>query len=259
MKDFADEIQTAIHKAAALIKSSSKAISLTGAGYSTPSGIPDFRSANSGLWEKNDPMEVASLSTFRFQPQKFFDWFRPLAAHIHSAKPNPAHYALAQLEKAGHFLGVITQNIDGLHQRAGSEHVFEVHGTLTRLVCAHCYAEYPSHLFLEAFIQDCVIPRCPTCEHILKPDVVLFEEQLPFQVWRQAEQAVASCDLMLVAGSSLMVFPAGNLPMRVVENGVHLIVINKTSTYIDERADVVIHGDLAEIIPRLALEVLSEQ
>ena len=258
MKDFTDEIQTAIHKAAALIKGSRKAISLTGAGYSTPSGIPDFRSASSGLWEKNDPMEVASLSTFRFQPQKFFDWFRPLAAHIHSAKPNPAHYALAQLEKAGHFLGVITQNIDGLHQRAGSEHVYEVHGTLTRLVCSHCYAEYPSHLYLDAFILDCVIPRCPTCDHILKPDVVLFEEQLPFQIWRQAEQAVSACDLMLIAGSSLMVFPAGNLPMRALENGVHLIVINKTSTYIDERADVLIHGDLAEIIPRLASEVLGE-
>jgi NAD-dependent deacetylase len=258
MIEYADDLQTSIQKAAQLIKKARKAISLTGAGYSTPSGIPDFRSANSGLWENNDPMEVASLSTFRFHPKKFFDWFRPLAAFIHSAFPNPAHFSLAQLEKAGYFYGVITQNIDGLHQRAGSEHVFEVHGTLTRLVCTHCYTPYPSHLFLDAFIHDCIIPICPACNHILKPDVVLFEEQLPLNIWRQAEKAAAACDLMLIAGSSLMVFPAASLPVLALENGIPLIVINKTPTYIDERADVVIHGNLAEIIPRLALEVLSE-
>ena len=258
MTTLADEQQKFIRKAATLFKSAKKVVSLTGAGYSTPSGIPDFRSANSGLWEKHDPMEVASLSTFRFQPKKFFDWFRPLAAHIYSAIPNPAHISLAQLEKAGYLFGVITQNIDGLHQRAGSQQVFEVHGSLAWLVCTSCYTRYPSQQFYKSFIDDCSVPVCPSCGHILKPDVILFEEQLPIKAWKQAEEAAVSCDLMLVAGSSLMVFPAANLPLYALENGVPLIVVNKTPTYLDARADIVIHGDLAEIIPRLASEVLSE-
>lgn len=253
-----DDLQPSLKKAADLIKKAQKAISLTGAGYSTPSGIPDFRSATSGLWEQHDPLEVASLSTFRFHPKKFFDWFRPLAVHIHNAFPNAAHFSLAKLEKAGHVFGVITQNIDGLHQRAGSERVFEVHGTLTRLVCSHCYTLYESELFYESFVHECIIPRCPACAHILKPDVILFDEQLPLTTWRKAEEAVTNCDLMLIAGSSLLVYPAASLPNLVLNNKTPLIVINKTPTYIDERADVVIHGDLAEIIPRLTQEVLSE-
>jgi len=258
MIDLADELQKSIRKAAALIKSAKRAVSLTGAGYSTPSGIPDFRSANSGLWERHDPMEVASLSTFRFQPKKFFDWFRPLAAHIYSAIPNPAHVSLAQLEKAGYLFGVITQNIDGLHQRAGSLQVFEVHGSLAWLVCTSCYTRYSSQQFFKSFIDDCSMPVCSSCGHILKPDVILFEEQLPIKTWKLAEKAAATCDLMLIAGSSLTVFPAANLPLYALENRVPLIVINKTPTYIDNRADVVIYGDLAEIIPRLASEVLGE-
>ncbi len=258
MTTLAGEQQKSIRKAADLIRGAKKAVSLTGAGYSTPSGIPDFRSANSGLWESNDPMEVASLSSFRYQPKKFFDWFRPLAARIYSAIPNSAHVSLAQLEKAGYFFGVITQNIDGLHQRAGSQQVFEVHGSLDWLVCTSCYTRYPSQPFYKSFIDDCMVPVCPSCGYILKPDVVLFEEQLPFKTWKQAEEAAISCDLMLVAGSSLTVIPAANLPLYALENGVPLIIVNKTPTYVDDRADVVIYGDLAEIIPRLASEVLSE-
>lgn len=251
-------MQNAVQKAAALIKQARRAISLTGAGYSTPSGIPDFRSAHSGLWEHHDPLEVASLDTFRFQPKKFFDWFRPLAAQIYAASPNEAHYSLAQLEKAGYFAGVVTQNIDGLHQRAGSEPVFEVHGTLTRLVCTHCYTPYPASDFLDAYIHDCTIPICPACTHILKPDIVLFGEQLPLKTWRQAEAAITNCDLLLIAGSSLLVFPAASLPVRAIEKGVPIIIVNKTPTYLDEKADIVIRGDLADILPRMAMEVLSE-
>ncbi|HNB51972.1 MAG TPA: NAD-dependent deacylase [Anaerolineales bacterium] len=254
-----DPLQVSIRKAAQMIRQARKAVSLTGAGYSTPSGIPDFRSTHSGLWEHHDPMEVASLSTFRFHPKKFFDWFRPLATQIHTALPNAAHFALAQLEKAGHFVSVVTQNIDGLHQRAGSERVFEVHGTLTRLVCTHCYTPFPATTYLESYIYEYIIPLCPHCQHVLKPDVVLFEEQLPFKTWRQAEEAVENCDLLLIAGSSLLVFPAASLPIRALEKGAPLIIINKTPTYLDEKAEVVIHGDLSEVIPRLALEVLSER
>lgn len=253
-----DRLETSLQRAVKLIKQARKAISLTGAGYSTPSGIPDFRSAQSGLWKYHDPMEVASLNTFRFQPQKFFDWFRPLAAQIHTAQPNPAHYSLAQLEKAGHFAGVITQNIDGLHQRAGAKNVYEVHGTLTRLICTYCYTSYPAQDFIEPYIYDCLIPVCPACNHTLKPDVILFEEQLPLTIWRQAEAAIDTCDLLLIAGSSLLVYPAASLPQRALAKGIPLIMINKTPTYLDEKADVVIYGDLSEIIPHLALEVLSE-
>lgn len=253
-----DKSETIFEKAASLIQAAQRAVTLTGAGVSTPSGIPDFRSSTSGLWERYDPMEVASLSAFRFQAKKFFNWFRPLAEHIHAAQPNSAHYALAKIENAGHLTSIITQNIDGLHQKAGSTKVFEVHGSITRMVCTHCYTEYPSEHFYIPYIQEANIPRCPACQHTLKPDVVLFEEQLPLKTWKLAEQAATSCDLMLVAGTSLMVFPAANLPLRALEHGVPLIIINQSPTYLDERATLVIRGDIAEILPRLVQEVLGE-
>lgn len=253
-----EDIQSAIVRAAKLIRKSRKAVSLTGAGYSTASGIPDFRSPTSGLWEHHDPMEVASLHTFRFRPQVFFDWFRPLAAHITSAAPNPAHYALAEMERAGFFNAVVTQNIDGLHQRAGSVCVHEVHGSITRLICPACYRPYASDEFMDAYLQSGRIPCCPVCNHMLKPDVVLFEEQLPLKVWQQAEAAVAASDLILVAGSSLAVYPVANLPFRALAEGAAMIIVNKTPTHLDPYAEVLLSGDVAEIMPRIRDEVFRE-
>jgi NAD-dependent deacetylase len=247
-----------IRGAAEIIRGAKWSVALTGAGISTPSGIPDFRSVHGGLWEKYDPFEVASLSAFRYHPEKFFNWIKPLAQKMHHANPNPAHIALAQLEQMGLLETIVTQNIDGLHQRAGANHVLEVHGSMENLTCVGCYQKYAAVDFEEPYYERGVIPLCPVCNHILKPDVVLFGEQLPIRTWLAAQKACTHCDLMLVAGSSLEVLPVAGLPMMALENGAHLIVVNNTSTYIDVRADFVFTEDVAQIIPSIAAEVLEE-
>ena len=251
-----DSLEDLIGEAATYIRHAKRGVVLTGAGISTPSGIPDFRSTGSGLWDRFDPMEVASLMAFRYHPERFFEWVRPLLRGILAAQPNPAHIALAQLEQAGYFHTIITQNIDGLHQKAGAQHVLEVHGTLETATCTQCFRTYPSDQFMESFLETGEIPRCPECGGILKPDVVLFGEQLPWKVWSEAEKAARQCDLMFVAGSSLEVTPVAQLPLVAAQNGAALIIVNHTPTYIDIRADVVLRGDVADIIPRIAQAVL---
>ncbi len=253
-----DGITPEIQRAARLIKASKKATVLTGAGFSTPSGVPDFRTPGSGLWARYLPMEVASLSTFRYDPEKFFAWLRPLASHMLGAKPNPAHKALAELESHGYIKTIITQNIDFLHQRAGSKNVLEVHGTFNTLTCVGCYEQFSSEGFIDALIDDGTLPRCPGCQSLLKPDVILFEEQLPVRTWFQAQEASSTCDLMLVAGTSLEVMPSAGLPVKALDNGAHLILVNKTNTFVDERADLIFVSDVAEIIPRIAREIIRD-
>ena len=242
---------TLIEQAAQLVSESDYPIALTGAGISTPSGIPDFRSSKDGLWEKYNPMEVATLTAFRVRPEKFFEWFRPFTKLIFDANPNPAHHALAELGSEGRMKAIITQNIDGLHQKAGSDGVLEIHGTLHSLTCVSCYTKYRVDQFIEGFINHGEIPRCTECGSILKPDSILFEEQLPRQTWVAVEQAVKNCDLMLVAGSSLEVFPVARLPYDAITHGAKLIVVNNEPTYIDPRADVVINHEVAEVLPAI--------
>ena len=243
--------QTALEDAAELFRKAKRVIVLTGAGISTPSGIPDFRSEGSGLWSRDEPLEVASLSTFRTAPENFFHWFRLLASQIFYAQPNPAHIALAEFEQAGYQNIIVTQNIDGLHQKAGSKHVVEMHGTLRTLSCTQCYKQFPAEEFLKPFIENGTIPRCTNCNGILKPDVILFGEQLPQSAWQEAQRATQQCDLMLVAGSSLEVLPVAGLPIQALDHGAHLIVINNTSTYVNVRADIVITDNVATIIPEI--------
>jgi NAD-dependent deacetylase len=253
-----DEIRQAIRTAAALIRSAGNGIVLTGAGISTPSGIPDFRTPGSGLWSRYNPMEVASLSAFRYQPEKFFAWFHPMAKNIAQALPNPAHHALAILEKAGYLHTIITQNIDGLHQRAGSKQVLEVHGSLESLTCIGCFQKYPSESFITRYIEHCEMPTCSDCGQILKPDVILFEEQLPKQTWLKARRACHNCEIILVAGSSLEVTPVATLPHEALENNAKLIIINQSPTYLDPRAEVLLRGDVADILPLISQEVIDE-
>ncbi len=257
MEDRTGTIRQRIIAAADIIREHEKEVVLTGAGISTPSGIPDFRSPDSGLWEKYDPFEVASLSSFRYNPEKFFAWMRSLAMNMRNAQPNPAHFGLARLEQAGYIKTIITQNIDELHQRAGSKNVLEVHGSLGTLTCTSCYRQVQSSSYVEAYLDRGEIPHCPECGQLLKPDIVLFGEQLPARTWLKAVEASKTCDLMIVAGSSLEVLPVAGLPMRAIENGAHLIIINHSNTYLDVRADVVFHEDVAEIIPLIAAEVLG--
>ncbi len=241
-----------ISKAARLLRRSRYPIALTGAGISTPSGIPDFRSPGTGLWETVNPMQVASIHAFRRNPEAFYDWIRPLARTLVEAEPNPGHAALAKLEAEGYLEAIITQNIDTLHQQAGSTNVLEVHGHLRSAICMDCYRVEATQDLIASFLDAEEIPRCSHCGGVLKPNIVLFGEQLPAKVFNAAMSQVRSADLMLIAGSSLEVVPVSQLPLRMHRHGGRMIVVNLTETYADDVADVVIHGDVAEVLPEIA-------
>ena len=245
----------AIGHAAEVLAASNHAVVLTGAGHSTPSGIPDFRSPGSGLWSQADPMEVGSIFGFRRRPEAFYEWIRPLARKMMEAEPNPAHLAVAELERAGIVKAVITQNIDGLHQRAGSSKVLELHGTVERATCTRCGCETAMADMWHAFVATGDMPLCPNCRGLLKPNVVLFGELLPVDVLSEAEAEARLCDVMIVAGSSLEVYPAADLPRQALRHGARLIIVNYEPTAIDAQATTVIHDDVAAALPQLASRV----
>lgn len=249
-------MDAAISMAVEIMRHSRVAVVLTGAGLSTASGIPDFRSEGTGLWAREDPLEVASLDTFRQHPEKFYHWFQPLAGQIFAARPNAAHLALAALEQAMIIRTTITQNIDMLHQKAGSHNVIEMHGTLATLTCTECFRRTDSAACVPDYLASGRVPTCPRCGGTLKPDVILFGEQLPEKSWQRAQAACRACDLMLVAGSSLEVLPVAGLPMLALDRGAHVIIINQTPTYLNVRADVAILDDVASVIPAIAERVL---
>lgn len=237
--------------AARLLKDAQNPVAFTGAGISTPSGIPDFRSTTSGLWHNINPMAVASLSAFRHNPEAFYNWIYPLAKQTYAALPNPAHYALAALESLGKLEAVVTQNIDMLHTRAGSQQVYEVHGHLREATCIHCFTVYPAMELISTFIETRKLPRCNHCGGILKPNVILFGEQLPAQIFQKARNAMLKADVILVVGSSLEVAPAGDLPLLAKRNGAQLIIINQEPTPADAQALIIIHQDVAEVLPTI--------
>lgn len=240
-----------IEHAVTLIQHARYVLAFTGAGVSTPSGIPDFRNPTSGIWKDVDPLEVASMGGFRRNPEAFFQWIRPLAQLINQARPNPAHVALAQMEASGYLRGIITQNIDMLHNRAGSRTIYELHGHLREATCIHCFTVYPAQNMIETFLDEGRIPYCPACGNVLKPNVILYGEQLPMKVFMTAKEAVHKADTMIVIGSSLAVAPASDIPLLAARNHAKIIVVNKESTFIDPLADVVIHANAADILPRI--------
>jgi NAD-dependent deacetylase len=244
------DTQRQIEQAVSLIVNSNYVVALTGAGISTPSGIPDFRSPGSGLWEKVNPMLMASAFAFRLRPQAFYEWARPLARKLLEAEPNPAHLALAELEEMGLLKAVITQNIDNLHQKAGSKRVLELHGNMRQATCLKCRKVVSTQGMIERFLEEGEVPSC-TCGGLLKPNVVLIGEPLPkwvlLEAWGEAER----CDLMLVAGSSLQMAPASDIPFVALRCGAKAIVVNYQPTPLDSQADVVIYEDVAEVLPRI--------
>lgn len=248
-----------LEQAAALLRRAHYAVALTGAGVSTSSGIPDFRSPHSGLWETADPHIVASMFGFRSDPRRFFEWVRPVTEIILDAQPNGAHHALADLEALGVIKALITQNIDVLHSRAGSKTVYEVHGHLRTATCVECFREYEAEALIRAFIANREIPRCTHCGGIVKPNVVLFGEALPYKVIDSSRRAAQACDVMLIAGSSLEVAPAADLPVIALAHGAKLIMINYEATYIDSDAEVVIHDDVARTLPALARMIAQKR
>lgn len=242
----------AIETAARLIREARLAVVFSGAGISTPSGIPDFRGSPTSLWQSTNPMDAASLTVFMHQPERFYAWLRPLAEKMMQASPNPAHIALAEMEKAGYIKAVITQNIDHLHQLAGSQRVLELHGTCQQAHCIACQREVPADIYLPDLIEHGTVPHCAGCGGILKPNIVLFEELLPQQTWTEAEVLSQECDVMIVAGSSLEVIPAASLPAVAARNGAQLIIVNRTQTHLDSVASVVLNADVVEAIPAIA-------
>lgn len=197
-------------------------------------------------------MEVASIYAFKRWPQRFYDWLHPLAERLLAAQPNAAHLALAQMEKTGHIKSVITQNIDLLHSKAGSREVHEVHGHLRQLTCLSCAARFPSEKIMAHFLTTRIVPNCPVCGGVLKPDVILFGEMLPIGVLNKARLQTRLCDLMLVIGSSLEVAPVGDLPLLAKQTGAKVVMINLESTHFDEMADLIIHADVVDVLPQLA-------
>jgi NAD-dependent deacetylase len=197
-------------------------------------------------------MEVASIFAFRRRPEAFYDWIRPLAQILSAARANAGHRALAELEARGYIKAIITQNIDNLHQEAGSTEVLEVHGHLREATCIDCYRVQAANPLFGAFLDSGSLPRCRYCGGSMKPNVVLFGEQLPIDVFNAARAHVDLADLMLIAGSSLEVFPVSQLPSRLYRQGGRLIVVNLTPTIVDDIADVVIHGDVVDVLPGIA-------
>lgn len=236
--------------AADLLRGARRAVALTGAGVSTESGLPDFRSSD-GLWAGVDPSEVASRSALERHPEAFFAFYRERLARLAAASPNPAHRALAALERAGCLRAIITQNIDGLHQAAGSRAVVEIHGNLREAVCLGCGAT-GSIEPLRAALAAGTLPRCGRCGGLLKPNVVLFEDPMPEAPWQAACEAARACDLMLVVGSSLQVTPAAYLPSYALEAGARLVIVNREETPYDAAAAVTIRGDAGTVLPAVA-------
>ncbi len=245
-----------INQAVDLLKQSQQAVALTGAGISVPSGIPDFRSRGSGLWEKYDPMMVASLYAFKQNPQDFYDWVRPLLESIVHAEPNAAHQALVQLETYGPLQSIITQNFDTLHTKAGSKVVHEIHGHMREVTCLRCFTIYNADVVFSDFMASGETPLCPSCSGVLKPNVILFGELLPIRALNQSKLQARTCDLMLAVGSSLEVAPVGDFPLLAKQSGARLIIVTMSETHLDSVADVVIHADVADVLPRLAAPFL---
>jgi NAD-dependent deacetylase len=228
---------------AELIHESECTVALTGAGISVPSGIPDFRSPGEGIWEKVDPMEVAHIDAFRRDSAKFWGFYRQRLQMLGDKEPNGAHEALAELERRDLLEGVITQNIDGLHQKGGSERVIEVHGSIRTSSCQSCGAEFPLSE-VEGLFDEQGAARCPDCQGPVKPDVVLFGEFLPADAMADAESLAARADLMLCVGSSLEVYPVAGLPSVTMGRGGRIAVITKGPTPFDRDAAVRMDGDV---------------
>lgn len=241
-----------IDVAADLLSGARRGVALTGAGVSTESGLPDFRSP-AGLWAGVDPVEVATLTAFRRTPERFYDFYRTRLAMLAGAKPNAGHRALADLEAKRMIEVVVTQNIDGLHQEAGSRRVIELHGNLREAACPDCGWVGPITRVTEALARE-RLPVCERCGGRVKPNVVLFEELLPLDAYHEAERACRSADVLLVAGSSLQVTPAALLPREAMRAGASLIIVNDECTPFDDLARVVLRGRAGHLLPLLAHE-----
>ena len=236
-------------KAVALLKQAHNAVALTGAGVSTESGIPDFR-GKGGLWSRFDPYEYGTIRAFLADPEKVWQMLTGLVK-IADAEPNSGHEGMATLEEKGLLTGIITQNIDGLHQKGGSNNVIEFHGSLDTFSCLSCGENYS----LAYVKEDATPPHCETCNAILKPDIIFFDERIPDIVYTQTQNILASADLLLVVGTSCQVEPAARIPYQIYNMGGKIIEINKEPA-LNHLTEITLQGNFSkvinEIVERLA-------
>lgn len=251
-------MQDLINRATQFLKISEKIVVFTGAGVSTESGIPDFRSPG-GLWEKYTPVMYQDFLRSPEARKQYWEMGKRTFPVFSQAQPNPAHYAIADLERIGKLYSLITQNVDGLHQKAGNSEgiVIELHGTAKWVNCLHCQKRYTRseiQLWLEKGVD---IPMCDSCGGILKPATVSFGQPMPEKETRKAELHSRECDLFLVVGSSLVVQPAALMPLFAKENGAKLIILNNSQTPHDHYADLIIRGSAGEILSKIVQPLLS--
>jgi NAD-dependent deacetylase len=240
-----------VERLAELLGQSRRAVALTGAGVSVPSGIPDFRTPETGLWAKVDPMEVAHISVFERDPERFWSYYRPRFQALGDKEPNRAHEALAELERRGLIEGVITQNIDRLHRAAGSENVIEVHGSIETSSCMNCGTSFELNE-VEGIFDERGVAVCTACGGPVKPDVVLFGELLPVEVMARASELAEGADLMLCVGSSLAVHPVAGLPGLTLQRGGSVAIVTKGATPYDRDAELKLEGEVDEELAALS-------
>jgi NAD-dependent deacetylase len=240
-----------IEALAQLIFESKNIVALTGAGMSTESGIADFRSPESGLWTKVDPYEFGSISSYVARTGKNLDFMLEIGMNIFRAKPNKGHKALTKLQKLGKLKGVLTQNIDGLHHKAKTKNIVELHGTVNEAICMRCKKVYPITTMINQFVKERRSPSCEVCNGLLKPNAIFFGEPLESAILQAADKMIADCDLMIVLGSSLVVYPAAFYPRKVLSKGAKLAIINIQETDIDSSASVLIHQKIGDILPKV--------
>ena len=238
-----------VERLADLFRERGPAVVLTGAGISTESGIPDFRSP-SGIWAQYDPAEYATIEAFRADPRKVWSFYSTRLRVLVEADPNAGHAALAELERRGHVSAVVTQNIDGLHERAGSMEVVEVHGSIRSATCPGCGARYGLDDLL-ALLAEAGVPACESCGAIVKPDVVMFGELLPEAAIDRAFELARSTGLLLVVGSTLEVWPVSMLPDETLAHAGRVAIVNKGPTAADDRAVVKLDAGAGEALSAL--------
>jgi NAD-dependent deacetylase len=242
----------ALEQLAELVRGARSVVALTGAGISVPSGIPDFRSPQTGLWRQVDPMEVAHIDAFHRDPVRFWEFYGERFAKLGSKQPNGAHRALVAMERAGMLEAVITQNVDRLHRKAGSSELVEVHGSIATCSCLRCGLRVSSEEARErlARARDGV-PRCESCASPLKPDVVLFGELLPEAALERAQRLCEAAELLLCIGSSLEVYPVAGLPALTHAAGGAVAILTQGPTQLDELARVRLSGDVVDELEAL--------
>jgi NAD-dependent deacetylase len=232
-----------VRRLAALIEDSGCTVALTGAGISVPSGIPDFRTPETGLWADVDPMKVAHIDVFERDPARFWSYYRPRFQSLAEKRPNGAHEALAELERRGLIEGVVTQNIDRLHRAGGSENVVEVHGSIETSSCRRCAASFELEQVEELF-DERGVALCSSCGGPVKPDVVLFGELLPESAVARARDLAERAKLMVCIGSSLIVHPVAGLPQLTLEQGGRLAIVTRGATPYDDEAELKLEGEV---------------